>query len=129
MRKKLLMCLCTFTLAIGLTSCGSKADDTIAGRSTEDFKTEITTMMSQVVSLDEAGIDYNISYISGYEDGAVLVGLLEDYKECLGQDLGEFVKAGDFNVEKSGKTLKNRQLMVERIVKNLFKNMFINFLW
>ncbi len=104
MKKRLMICLCTLALALGITSCGNNSEDLYGGRTEADFNEELSSMMTQIVSLDEAGIDYNITYISSYEDGAVLVGLLEDYKECYDSD-NQFVGVGDFNVEKSGKTI------------------------
>ena len=104
MRKKILICLCTFALAIGMTACGNQADDLIGGRSQDEYQDEISTMMSQLAVLDEDSIDQNITYLSSYEDGAILVELLEDYKECI-DDAGMFLGFGEFNVEKSGKTI------------------------
>ena len=103
MKKKLLIYVSTFVLALGLVGCGKESDD-IAGRKTSDYEAEISQMMEQLSGLDEATIDYNISYMASYEDGAVLVELLENYKECC-EEAGEFVGLGDFSVEKSGKTV------------------------
>ena len=103
MKKKLLIYVSTFVLALGLVGCGKESDD-IAGRKTSDYEAEISQMMEQLSGLDEATIDYNISYMASYEDGAVLVELLENYKECC-KEAGEFVGLGDFSVEKSGKTV------------------------
>ena len=104
MKKKLLICLCTLALSIGLVACGGDISDDIAGRSPDEYEAEITQMMTQLSSLDEAAIDYNITYMSSYDEGAVLVTLLEDYKECY-KEAGDFVGLGEFKVEKSGKTI------------------------
>ncbi|MCR5581873.1 MAG: OadG family protein [Pseudobutyrivibrio sp.] len=104
MKKRLMIYLCTFALACGLTACGSNSEDLYGGRTEDDYKTELSDMMESLVPLDEASVDYNISYISSYEDGAILVGLLEDYKECYDEN-NEYVGLGEFNVEKSGKTI------------------------
>ena len=86
MKKKLLICLCTLSLALGLVACGSKGDDTYGGRTSAEYKTEITAMFTQLTSLDEQAIDYNINYLASYEDGAVIVGLLNNYKDCYDKD-------------------------------------------
>lgn len=103
MRKKILIYLSTFVLALGLVACGKESDE-IAGRKTDDYEAEISQMLEQLSGLDEATIDYNISYMASYEDGAVLVELLENYKDCY-KEAGDFVGLGDFSVEKSGKTV------------------------
>ena len=105
MRKKILIYLSTFVLALGLVGCGKeKESDDIAGRKASDYKAEISQMMEQLSGLDEATIDYNISIMASYEEGDVLVGLLENYKDCY-KEAGDFVGLGDFSVEKSGKTV------------------------
>ena len=104
MKNKLKICLCTLALALGLMACGGQKDDTLGGRTEADYQSELSSMLTQLSTLDEAAIDYNISYISSYEDGATLVTLLEDYKDCYDESNG-YVGIGEFNVEKSGKTI------------------------
>jgi sodium pump decarboxylase gamma subunit len=104
MKNKLKICLCTLALALGLMACGGQKDDTLGGRTEADYQSELSSMLTQLSTLDEAAIDYNISYISSYEDGATLVTLLEDYKDCY-DEANEYVGIGEFNVEKSGKTI------------------------
>ena len=104
MRKKLLICLCTFALSLGLVACGGEESDEIAGRATSDYEAEISQMMTSLSGLDENTIEYNISYMSSYDEGAMLVTLLEDYKDCY-KEAGDFVGLGEFHVEKSGKTV------------------------
>ena len=104
MRKKIMIAICTFILAIGLVACGSNKEEVYGGRTADDYEAEITSMMNQLASLDEETIDYNISYMSSYEEGAVLVALLENYKDCY-KEAGDFVGLGEFDVQKSGKTI------------------------
>ena len=49
-------------------------------------------------------IESSISYLSGYEQGAVLVELLDNYVEYH-DEAGDFIEFGDFEVAKSGKTI------------------------
>ena len=104
MKKKIMICFCTLALALGLVACGGPKDDTIGGRTEADYQSELSSMLEQISKLDEAAIDYNISYISSYDDGAMLVTLLEDYKECY-DETNKYVGLGEFSVEKSGKTI------------------------
>ncbi|MBE5909721.1 OadG family protein [Pseudobutyrivibrio sp.] len=125
MKKKLLVCICTFAMALGITACGSSEDDgTIGGLTIEEYESDLTTMMSKLGTLNEELIDYNIANVSQYEGGEVIVGLLEDYKECYdaentlngfydedtvigGFNIGSLNVGGTkaFSVTKSGKTI------------------------
>ncbi len=125
MKKRLLVCLCTFAIALGMTACGSSEDDgTIGGRAVDEYYNEASTMMQTIGGLDEAMIQYNIEALASYEDGAVLIGLLENYEECYdaqnsfvqfyndnaiigGVNIGSYNFGGSkaFSVEKSGKTI------------------------
>ena len=66
MKNKLKICLCTLALALGLMACGGQKDDTLGGRTEADYQSELSSMLTQLSTLDEAAIDYNISYISSY---------------------------------------------------------------
>ncbi|MBQ7470534.1 MAG: OadG family protein [Pseudobutyrivibrio sp.] len=110
MKKKISLLLCTLALALGMTACGElKGSDEIAGRTVSDYKAEISSVTESVATLGEAGIEYNISYLNAYaqddESTALIIGLLEDYKECFGEDLGDYKGLGKFSVDKSGKTV------------------------
>ncbi|MBE5919756.1 MAG: hypothetical protein E7272_07905 [Pseudobutyrivibrio ruminis] len=123
MRKNLLMVLCTLALMLGLTACGSKADETIGGLPVSNYETMLKNTMSQLEQVDDLTAD---SYITQAEssDDQVSAGLFADWKECYslkgdfvdyydnnavvgGVNIGSFNIGGikAFDVAKSGKTI------------------------
>lgn len=102
MKKKVIICLGTFALAIGLVGCGS-TDDTIGGYSKDVYEQSCQGYMSALESIGLEDID---SYISSYEssDDEVTASLLSDWKEVY-DEKGEFLAYSDFDVTKSGKTI------------------------
>jgi len=104
MKKKLSLLLCALALAFGLVACGSNSDDLIAGRTPDEYESEISSMMAYLLMLDDSTIDQAITQFESYEGGEVFVTMFEDYQECY-KDAGDFEQFGEFNVEKSGKTI------------------------
>lgn len=102
MRKKILICLCTFALAISLVACGSK-EETYGGYPAEAYEQSLMSYMNWLTSLTDANFEEAKTYYEqqGQES---MVTLVEDYADCYA-DMGEFVDYGDFSVEKSGKTI------------------------
>ena len=108
---------------LGLTACGSKADETIGGLPVSNYETMLKNTMSQLEQVDDLTAD---SYISQAEssDDQVSAGLFADWKECYSLK-GDFVDYYDnnavigginigpiniggtkaFDVSKSGKTI------------------------
>ena len=117
------MVLCTLALMLGLTACGSKADETIGGLPVENYESMLKNTMSQLEQIDDLTAD---SYITQAEssDDQVSAGLFADWKECYslkgdfvdyydnnavvgGVNIGSFNIGGTkaFDVAKSGKTI------------------------
>ena len=117
------MVLCTLALMLGLTACGSKADETIGGLPVENYESMLKNTMSQLEQIDDTTAD---SYITQAEssDDQVSAGLFTDWKECYslkgdfvdyydnnavvgGVNIGSFNIGGTkaFDVAKSGKTI------------------------
>ncbi len=101
MRKKILICLCAFTLALGLVSCGSSDNETYGGYTADDFDNLVKTYVSylMVYEDDTSTIESISSSIPAFGE------LYESYEESKEEDLGEFIAFGDTTVEKSGKTI------------------------
>lgn len=117
------MVLCTLALMLGLTACGSNADETIGGLPVSNYETMLKNTMSQLEQIDDLTAD---SYITQAEssDDQVSAGLFADWKECYslkgdfvdyydnnavvgGVNIGSFNIGGikAFDVAKSGKTI------------------------
>ena len=102
MKKKLLVLVCTFAMALGLTACGNKEEVTYGGFTAKDFENNLQTYMSQLEGIGESDIDGYIEYYKTTDE--ITCAVLEDWKECVSQK-GEFVGFSDFSLDKSGKTL------------------------
>ena len=108
---------------LGLTACGSNADETIGGLPVSNYETMLKNTMSQLEQIDDLTAD---SYITQAEssDDQVSAGLFADWKECYslkgdfvdyydnnavvgGVNIGSFNIGGTkaFDVAKSGKTI------------------------
>ena len=108
---------------LGLTACGSNADNTIGGLPVENYESMLKNTMSQLEQIDDITAD---SYITQAEssDDQVSADLFADWKECYslkgdfvdyydnnavvgGVNIGSFNIGGTkaFDVAKSGKTI------------------------
>ncbi len=125
MKKKLLLCLCTFALMIGLVACGS-TDNTVGGYDPSAYQQLAQNYITSLESIGETDIDTYIASAQSSDD-SVTEGLLEDWKDCLDVkgDFLAFYTAEDsagvfgnmsrgwskgFSVEKSGKTITATQV-------------------
>ncbi len=101
MKKKLLICLCTFALALGLVSCGSDSEETYGGYTSDVYDNLTKTYMSYLMMYEDDSdtLSQIASSFPAFDE------LYESYEECKEEDLGEFIAFGSTTVEKSGKTI------------------------
>ncbi len=122
MKKKLLICLCTFAMALGMVSCG-KAETSVGGIPVETYETTLKNTISNLEQYDSSTIEQYVKDAESQND-TLSVEFFNDYLECIpvkgdfvefynndkvigGFNIGSFNIGGSkaFDVAKSGKTI------------------------
>lgn len=110
MKKKIFLIVSLCMLVLGLAACGEdpkKVD--YNGVSYEQLESTSQNLASNLPEFKEEDIDSSISYYEQMGD-TIIPDLLRQWKE-LKSELGDFVKLGEFSIDKSGKTLTTTHIM------------------
>ncbi len=110
MKKKLCLVLCLCMLLLGVSACGDdpkKAD--YNGMTYNELESTARNLASSLSDFTDDQLDEGITYYEQYGD-TLIVNLMKRWKE-LKPGLGKFVELGEFEIDKSGKTLTTTQIM------------------
>ncbi len=114
MRKKLSILAFALISVFALSACGSKADETYGGYTAEAIESTMQNTALSLASLsDEEATQYADYYESMAEDDeeyAVYAEMFQNWAD-YSSEAGEYQGFGDFEIEKTGKTVTATQVL------------------